>query len=71
MTLRKLFLDAFPPSVYNPRYSEVVSVEGPDREGCSWWKHPQENNAEVVWFSAEEIQVKVDQHGVARYSIDW
>jgi len=34
--------------MYNPSHSEVVSVTNPDREGCARWKHPRENNAEVV-----------------------
>jgi len=41
-------LDSLFPSAYNLSHSEVVSVASPDREGCVRWKHPQENNAEVV-----------------------
>jgi len=55
--------------MYNPHHSEGVSAQSPDREGCIWWKHPQEDSAEVVWIIAEEIHGKVDRHGIARYSI--
>jgi hypothetical protein len=60
-----LRLDAPTGSAYNPfHHPGVVSAARPDSEGDARWKSPQGSSAEVARNTAEEIDARVERHGM-------